>query len=77
MINTIEDLCQELNTTADKLDWDYISIYQKLSECFIEKHADKLDWDCISACQKLSEDFRKKHADKVRWDYISIFQNIL
>src|SRR5574344_2681177 len=27
--------------------WDYISIYQKLSEKFIEKHGDKIDWDYI------------------------------
>jgi hypothetical protein len=61
----IED--QKLNCTIkefeDKVDWVHISVYQKLSEEFIEKYQDKFDWKCISMFQKLSkalEDFIEK-----------------
>lgn len=39
----------------DKVNWDYISVYQKLSEEFIEKFKDKVIWTYISEYQKLSE----------------------
>ena len=45
-------------------DWFYISIYQILSEKFIEKHSDKVHWTNISWYQKLSEEFIEKHSDK-------------
>src|SRR5574343_531370 len=38
-----------------KYDWCYISIYQKLSESFIEKYNDKVNWGYISEYQILSE----------------------
>ena len=76
MIETIEELCELMNTTPDKVDWDNISAYQQLSESFIEKHADKVNWKYISEYQKLSESFIKKHADKVYWDYISAYQKL-
>jgi hypothetical protein len=76
MINRIEELCEVLNITADKVNWVYISANQKLSEDFIEKHADKVYWGYISAYQKLSESFIETHADKVYWGYISRFQKL-
>lgn len=42
---------------SDKVYWDCISEYQKLSETFIDEHKDKVYWDKISANQKLSEKF--------------------
>ena len=45
--------------------WGYISLYQKLSEEFIEKYKDKVYWGCISEYQKLSEEFRQKHKNKI------------
>ena len=39
----------------NKVDWDYISIYQRLSEPFIREFADKVDWYCISQYQTLSD----------------------
>src|SRR5574343_217076 len=38
-----------------KYNWCYISIYQKLSESFIEKYNDKVNWGYISEYQILSE----------------------
>jgi len=61
--------CQE-----EDLNWDYISIYQPLSEAFIEKWKDKVDWDYISVYQILSEAFIKKWQHKVSLNWISIYQ---
>ena len=46
---------------SDKVNWYYISKYQKLSEKFIEKHSDKVDWTYISKYQKFSKKFIEKH----------------
>ena len=64
------------NINNFEVDWKYISMYQKLSEKFIEKHSDKIDWNYISKYQKLSEKFIEKHGDKVNWVYISISQKL-
>jgi len=45
----------------NKVDWDYISIHQKLSEEFIEKHHKEVNWRFIYQFQDVSEDFKKKH----------------
>jgi hypothetical protein len=49
-----EELIEEFE---NKIDWYYISRYQKLSEEFIEKFQDKIYWYWISREQKLSEKF--------------------
>ena len=59
-----------------KYDWYDISIHQKLSEEFIEKHYDKVDWNYISKYQTLSESFIEKHIDKVYWYFISKCQKL-
>jgi len=58
----------------DKVDWNWISISQTLSEEFIEKHQDKVNWGLISQSQTLSEKFIEKYQDKVDWDCISQYQ---
>ena len=60
----------------DKLDWDSISKYQKLSEEFIKKHQDDVNWDYISIHQKLSEDFIEEFKDKLIFELIFKFQNL-
>ena len=60
----------------DKVDWESISINQKLSEDFIREFKDRVDWYWISMHQKLSEDFIKEFQDKVNWDCISIYQKL-
>ena len=63
VINEIEKLVKELNLNCiieqfkEKVDWNYISIHQKLSEDFIRECKEKVNWDIISIYQKLSEDF--------------------
>ncbi len=76
-IQQIIDSCP-LNCTVeefqDKVDWDYISEYQKLSEEFIREFQNKVDWIYISQYQKLSEEFRKEfelEIPKNNWLYTS------
>ena len=71
---------QNLNCSVkqfqDKVDWNYISMYQKLSEQFIEQFKEKVDWIYISKHQKLSEQFIEQFQDKVDWIYISMYQKL-
>jgi hypothetical protein len=67
---------EENSNIFDEKNWRHISVFQTLSEDFIEKHSDKVDWDWISAYQVLSEDFIEKHSDKVSWIWISKYQKL-
>ncbi|KKM93264.1 hypothetical protein LCGC14_1210010, partial [marine sediment metagenome] len=58
----------------DKVDWHYVSCYQKLSEDFIREFKDKVDWPYVSCYQKLSEDFIREFKDKVAWYHVSSYQ---
>jgi len=60
----------------DRVNWNWISTYQRLSEEFIEKHKDRVNWNCISQYQKLSEEFIEKHEDRVNWNWISRCQKL-
>lgn len=64
----IEWLCDNTSYTAtstksytNKVDWDYISLFQDLSEEFIEKHSKEVNWRHILQKQNLSKSFKKKH----------------
>ena len=59
----------------DKVDWNWISAFQKLSEDFIREFQDKVKWDYISTYQKLSEGFIREFQDRVDWGWISECQN--
>jgi len=79
----LKEINQQLNTNyktikefKDKVDWDCISKYQKLSEGFIKEFKDKVYWDYISEYQKLSEGFIKEFKDKVYWYCISTYQKL-
>ena len=67
------DLSEEF---MEKLNWEWISANQELSEEVIEKFADKVDWSWISCNQTLSEDFIGRFADKVDWGEISTYQEL-
>jgi len=67
---------QALLQFAEDNGWDYIPIYQKLSEEFIREFQDKIDWTFISTYQKLSEKFIREFQDKVNWIYISTYQKL-
>lgn len=49
----------------DKLDWFYISRYQKLSEKFILRHAKSVDWKAIYKFQDISDKFMKDNLDRL------------
>ena len=59
-----EDFIREFQ---DRVDWDCISIYQKLSENFIREFQDKVNWSWISKYQKFSEDFLREFQNRVYW----------
>ncbi|KKL60490.1 hypothetical protein LCGC14_2204800 [marine sediment metagenome] len=68
-----------IEKNIDKLDLDYICIYQKLSEKFIEKHFDELDRliiNNICVDQRLSEEFIEKHINKLYLYDICERQNV-
>jgi len=74
----IEDLNLECSVEEfqDKVDWNWISIYQKLSEEFIREFQEKVDWSLISLYQKLSESFIREFEDMVNWSRISTYQKL-
>jgi len=77
MIDKIINKIKDLKLDSDqKIDWKDISVHQKLSEAFIDKHCDNVDWGVISQCQQLSEAFIEKHCDKVDWGHISWGQKL-
>ena len=69
-MNILEFLNKELNdnytyTSLNRVNWVYISIYQTLSEKFIEKLGDMVNWYYILQYQKLSKKFIQKHQNKI------------
>ena len=59
-----------------KIDWNKISVRQKLSEGFIKEFKDKINWKFISGCQTLTEAFIKEFQDKDSWYKISFHQEL-
>ena len=57
-------------------EWEAISMYQNLSEEFIEKYENELNWLWISYSQKLSERLIEKFEDEVDWYYVSKYQTL-
>ena len=52
--------------------WTNISLNQKLSTSFIEKHENDVNWSMISLAQPLkNESFLLKYADRINWDMIN------
>ena len=50
----------------NKVDWDFISEYQKLSENFIREFQYTVDWYNISRYQKLSNNFTIIFQNKIK-----------
>ncbi len=61
---------------ANRVNWEFISKYQNLSEDFIREFADRVNWNLISRHQNLSEDFIREFSDRVDWALISGHQNL-
>ena len=73
---SLNEVFEYIRNNKDKVNWYYISRYQKLSEKFIREFKDKVDWHYISVYQKLSEEFIREFQDKVDWFYISKYQKL-
>ena len=61
----------------DRMNWHWISRYQKLSESFIEKFHDRVNWKDISEYQKLSELCIEKFQQRVDWFEFSFSCNVV
>ena len=66
----------DLTEFKDRVDWDYISEIQILSNPFIREFKDKVDWNIISENQNLSESFIREFQDRVAWNEISRWQTL-
>ena len=73
---TIDEVFDYIRENKNKVDWNVISSWQKLSEDFIREFQYRVNWDCISACQQLSEDFIREFKDRVYWYRISSCQKL-
>jgi hypothetical protein len=60
-----EILCDKLINKLTYYDWVDISIHQKLTEEFIEKHFNKLNCYYVGIYQYLSEEFIEKYHNKL------------
>jgi len=54
----------------DEVSWNYMSIWQTLSENLIKECKNKVNWSYISCCQALSKDFIKEFKYKLDLDYL-------
>jgi hypothetical protein len=61
---------------SGKVNWYYVSQYQRLSEEFIKEFQDKVNWYYVSQYQRLSEEFIKEFQDKVNWSCVSECQKL-
>jgi phosphoribosylanthranilate isomerase len=82
VIAEVEKIIKQLNLKCtlkqfqDKVNWDYISAHQKLSEDFIREFKNHVSWFWISAHQNLSEDFIREFKDYVNCFGISRDQKL-
>lgn len=60
----------------DKIDWDNISRYQKLSPSFMKTYADDLDWVTMSRYQILPEYLIEIYQYRVDWTDIMKYQTL-
>ena len=56
--------------SIEDIDWNYISIYLKLSENFIREFKDKVDWKWISIRQEFSYSFICEFREKLNLDIL-------
>lgn len=62
MANHLDQVkCKKNDGHIDMIDFDVLSIYQKLSEYTIHRYKDKLNWKFIAEYQTLSDEFIGKH----------------
>ena len=52
----------------DRVNWNCISWYQKLSESFIREFEDRVDWNWISEYQDIGDKFANEFRDRIDWE---------
>jgi hypothetical protein len=75
-LDYINSTCNTTYKSMEEVDWDYISVYKKLTEDFIREFKNNVDWCFISINQTLSEKFIREFKDNVNWEYISRHQKL-
>jgi hypothetical protein len=60
----------------DKVNWEYVSHFQTLTEAFIREFAHKVDWYWIAESQRLSEAFIYEFIYKFNLKHISWTQQL-
>ena len=75
-LDYINSICDTTYKSMEEIDWDYISVYKKLTEDFIREFKNNVDWCFISINQTLSENFIREFKDNVNWEYISRHQQL-
>lgn len=65
-----------INEYRNKVDWHYISSYQKLSEDFIRKFRNRVDWYAICCKQNLSEEFIREFMKKIDQRWVFRYQKL-
>ncbi len=70
------DLNCSIEEFKDKVSWESVCIWQKLSEDFMREFKDKIHWKFISVYQKLSEKFIREFINKLHWNNITYCQKL-
>lgn len=71
----------EMRENADKYDWNFISMFQDISEAFIEENSDRINFYMMfycndKVCDKISYEFLTSNIDKVELKHIPRFKKL-
>src|SRR3990167_1011589 len=58
----------------NRLDWGWVSEYQKLTAAELREFKDRLDWGWVSQCQKLTAADLREFKDRLDWGWVSRYQ---
>lgn len=61
---------------VDQIQWQFLSVGNRLSESFIREISDYVDWEQICTWTHLDEQFIREWKDKVKWLQISRWQKL-
>lgn len=61
--------------TPQKVDWEELSRYYRLSDYQVSRWAQYLNWRWITFNQVMSVDFIQQHHDRLDWQWMALFQD--
>jgi len=70
------DLTHYIHRFEDKVDWENVSVFQKLSVEMLEKYIDRLDLDYAAKYQRMPEWFIEKYSPRLNWKFVSANQTM-